>query len=134
MTDHFVIERDLPEQMWTIVHKSEGDPEKLRKQLEELSREEFVLVFRGYLEAKVEMANQLTTSGRVVEVSEDTLEDIAEAIVVRGRKEYTDIYTGNRPLPPRAEWHVLSRFISVFGDLFEARFSSDIYDEVEELG
>lgn len=133
MTEIFNIDRDIPAELWAVIGACAGDPMELRKELGKRTREEMLVLFRGFLEAKTEMADHLVVSGRVTDASEDTLDELADSLVASGKDTYIATYRGTMALPDRAEWHRLPRLTSVFGDVFEERFDADIYDEVEDL-
>lgn len=131
MNDTFDIDRDVPEKMWAVLRRSAGDSEKLRAQLESVSREEFVAIFRAFLEAKTEMVDRLGTFGYVADASEDTLDELADSLLTLGKDVFKGVFEGETPLPPRRDWHRLPGLSSVFGDVFDERFGADIYEDLE---
>lgn len=130
MTENpFNLERDIPETLWALVHRTSADPEMVSIELEQLERLEFIALFVGFMEARVEMAYYLSHRG--LDASEDTLDDLADALIARGKDVYAGVYRGELELPPRAQWESLQLMEHVFGDVFEERFDANIYDEFD---
>lgn len=116
-----------------MLSESEGSPERFAELLRVVDKLDFIAVFRGFIEAKVELADRLESSGLARDASEDTLDDLSDSLVTAGRDVYIATFELRRSLPERDRWHELPTLTGEFGSVYEERFGGDIYDEIEDL-
>ncbi|MEJ2590094.1 MAG: hypothetical protein P8178_01620 [Candidatus Thiodiazotropha sp.] len=125
--------RNIPEKFWNFVYESAGNPLKMRMALERLEREDILDMFRAFQEAQVELADRLITSERVKDVSEDTLDELTDSLIIFGKDIYIALYTGSLDLPPHEYWRWLPSVATIFADVFYDRFGVEIYNEADDL-
>ncbi len=123
---------DIPDLLWRLLEGAEKDPESLRKLLYNEPQETIIAAFRAYRDAQVELADRLVVTNRAGDSTEDTLDDLADAVVAMGKLVYCDLYEGRMDLPRRQEWEGLPTLIHVFGDVYDERFDLEIDDVLDE--
>jgi hypothetical protein len=133
LSDDFDLERDIPDELWALIETTGGDASILATELWALEREAIARLFNGFVGAKVEMAYCLSNSGRALDASEDTLDDLADSLIAAGKRVYDETYRGMCVLPDPVTWHELPGLTSTFVQVFTERFCTNIFDEIEEL-
>jgi hypothetical protein len=131
MEQTFVPERDLPDELWEFLADHPTD-EGVSEALEELEAEEIVELFRAYIQARSEFVQELSGTNRADGASEDTLDDLAEELIRRGKDSYLDTYHGRKDLPPREQWDGFSGLVHLFVDFYSEHFEGELFDEIEE--
>jgi len=77
----FSPEHEIPEHFWAAIAKAQSDLEIFRAYLESLEKVVITDLFRRFVEAKTELADVLITRTEIERYSEDTIDDIADALL-----------------------------------------------------
>ncbi len=131
MTAEFIPENDISERFWEFLERNRTDDEVMAS-LGALPKDEVVTLFKTCLEARTELAYQLSESGRAGDASEDDLDDLSEGIICAGRASYIDCYYARAPLPPEEEWEEMRGLVHLFARSYHQRYGGNIFDEVDE--
>ncbi len=92
MPDYFTPESDIPEALWTWISQLRQDEQACRDRLQEMDRKEIVEYFNMYQDAQTEMRYCLETTYDI-NATEDTLDDLSDALVAMGKRTYMDAFT-----------------------------------------
>ena len=110
---------DVPVSFWARIEAAQGDGERFRASLAELSREELQEMFDQYLE----LVDQLFSSDHYD--NDDTTSDIATWVVMQGREHYRNVRDNPDTAPRTRQLHGLS-FASIISRDFRRRFGEPI--------
>ncbi|MBL8953680.1 MAG: hypothetical protein JNK82_23095 [Myxococcaceae bacterium] len=118
--------------LWRVLSPGISNKEFAAK-LTELSNEDLRSTCVDYFQSRADVAFAIQESGRAQGASEDILDDVAEAVIRRGRDVYESVRDGTGELPERSTWSALEReaLRGVIRLAWEARFSDDLFDAVE---
>ncbi len=111
--------------LWKVI---EGSPslEELERRLNELPRDELVSAAAAFIDARAELVDALTTHGP--SATEDTVDDLAGALVLEGPDAFQGYVEGTRPWPQRETWGGLPFPIRTFSKVVDARLGIYILD------
>lgn len=127
-TQPYQPERDIPSDFWESIAAVGASPDKLTALLACLDRDALLALFNTYLEARTELRDRLWEFPESADSSEDTVDDLADAIVTQGRECYLGVFYRRCPLPPEDEWEDMPLLLHVFSRVFYERFGESIYD------
>lgn len=122
---------DVSDKLWGFVAGCSSDDETARV-VNGKSQEELVGLFQEFVQLRADIAEELTSSGLVLDASEDTLDDLAEALVLEGKSAVAEMLAARRPLPPRAHWGDLRGIAHIVSNSYNRRFGGEIFDELED--
>jgi hypothetical protein len=125
-------EQELPQDLWDSIQKADEGEAAFRTYLHALDKEQFVRLFRYFIDARTEMAYLIWDRPEGSHESEDTLDDLADAIVTQGRDSYLGIYRGTKALPKRDVWRDLPIIGHLFAQVSRERFDQNVYDFLED--
>jgi len=124
-------ENDIPPQFWQLIESANRDPEKLRETLRSLDRDLIEDVFRMYAYSQADLVELFMDRDETKDHSEDTLDDLADALLTMGREAYLNAYYEKSELPDEDTWENLPTFIYVFSEVYYERFSDNIFDVLD---
>jgi hypothetical protein len=122
---------EVTEELWGFLAACSSDAET-RTVVQAKDRDELLALFRQFVQLRADVADEFSTSGLVVDASEDTLDDLAEAVLLGGRTAVYEILSGRRPLPPRESWGRLRQIVHIVADVFNARFGEEIFGALDD--
>jgi len=122
----------IPAAFWEfIAHCATADT--TRAALQTLARHEVAILFRTFMQARADLVHELGITGRAADASEDTLEDLAQTVLLQGREPYLSTFRGKRALPPRSDWGTnVFGVVGIFDEVYLKRFGLQIFDELED--
>jgi hypothetical protein len=91
-------EKDRSSWFWSIIEKAQGDERELRKLLEAMHREQIIEFYRALIQAAADLRCPPYLDF-LRGVSEDTIADITEYVVSRGRQYYSDVTNQPQRIP-----------------------------------
>jgi hypothetical protein len=125
-------ENEIPATFWRFIESAGRDPDKLRAILRSLDRTEFASLFRTYANARADLVELFNEREETQDHSEDTLDDLADAILAMGKEAYLDAYYERADLPDEDTWEELPTFVHVFSNVYHEQFSANIFDEIDD--
>lgn len=128
MSKPFNPEDGIPAELWMFVGPGTLTDAAVQERLNRMERQHIVRVYVALQDASTEMRDRLEQQGLVDDATEDTLDDLAHAIVLLGRKRYLEVYYGREQLPHRETWEDLPTVGHVFIRVFSERFGVEIDD------
>ena len=132
MEDNFIPEKEIPDILWDFISRVKGDAGKAHNELKIMNKEEICNLFRIFLDAKTEMVDVLSTRYEKMEITEDTIDDLCDAIITKGKDEYISIFYGKSGLPPRNAWEDLDTIGYVFSEVYFEKFNKNIFYIIDE--
>ena len=117
-------------ELWAFVAANRSDDD-VRRTLETMSRHQMSRIFQALLHARADLVDALAASGRAADASEDTLDDLAEGILLKGKAHYDAVSRGDVQLPPRDQWGEQRAVIWLFDEVFHRRFGGGILDDLD---
>lgn len=120
---------DHDDDLWAFVAANPTDDD-VRRLTERMERDQMSRIFQALLDARADLVDALVTSGRAGDASEDTLDDLAEGIVLQGKAHYDGVLRGAVELPPRDQWGDQRAVMWMFDEAFHRRFGGGILDDL----
>lgn len=122
MADETFLE-SIPEEFWQTIAKARADPNRFRKMLKRMSREEIIDFYRTYKEVASQLTDDIYWDYVDPELSEDGLHELANWVVAQGKDSYSRIFDYPEEIPPQKDDPGLQ---SEAIDVFKERFGGHI--------
>ena len=114
---------------WNAIDDLRFDPE--HAVLWQADRHRIVLWYRLFDQLKADVFDVIQSRFLPEEISEDTINDLADAIVTMGRTAWQQCMAGTFEYPPHQQWESLSTLDYVFDEIFFDRFGTSIQEEID---
>lgn len=117
----------ISDEFWNFIKDAQVSKSECIRILENLSEEDFIKIFLQFDEARTELIFEFSEGGPLASKSEDTLFELADRIVWKGKTDYMNAFNAN-PSPDPDNWFGAKSFSSQFSNVFDEKFDGELYD------
>lgn len=126
----FKPEIDIPYAFWGFIDEIKGSPEVCRTLLADMDRETILKHFSTFVDVRAEAADLLAQEQLLPDSSEDTLDDIGDALIVAGKGPFLDFFSSKSTLTNGVE--EMPTLVHVFDEVYFDRFGVSPFEEIEQ--
>ncbi|TWU06413.1 hypothetical protein [Stieleria varia] len=120
---------DEQQDFWNAIDVLRSDPE--HKVLWGTDRQRIVQWYRVFDQLKADAFDVIQNRFLSDEVSDDTIIDLADAIIAMGQTAWRKCMAGTFEYPPQELWESLPTLDYVFDEIYFDRFGEPIQEEVD---
>lgn len=117
------------EQFWKVISRLANEDEP--SVLAEGQRDELVQWFQTFELYKADLFEVIQERFSDDELSDDTIEDLADAVITMGQSAFSECLAGSIVYPERAQWENLPTVGYLFVEVFYERFGESIVEQIE---
>lgn len=117
------------QRFWATVIAIANDPD--RKILYESSREQLVQWYSIFDLFKADAFDEIQRQFSDEELSDDTIDDLADAVITMGRESWSACLDGSLSYPELELWEQLPTIGHLLDQIFYERFNTPILDEID---